>query len=66
MCDFAAIDTGPTRKQNAPGLQKNIAVWENEAVRLAAEYFRTDREIHRFAFERHMGGVLMQLRRAKA
>ena len=36
--------------------------WQREAVRLEREYLRTGRPIHRLAFERHMGGMLIQLR----
>ena len=42
--------------------QLNIAVWQQEAARLAAEYLRTGREVHRLAFERHVGGMLLRLR----
>ena len=38
--------------------------WQNEARRLAGEYLTTGRETHRQAFERHMGAILQQMRRA--
>lgn len=40
---------------------QDFAAWQREAARLALEYLRTGREIHRLAFERHMGGMLARL-----
>lgn len=36
--------------------------WQREARRLAGEYVTTGREATRLAFERHVGGMLVQLR----
>jgi hypothetical protein len=43
---------------DAKGAQASFTAWQREAVRLASEYLRTGREIHRLAFERHVGGML--------
>jgi hypothetical protein len=45
-------------------LQRVKSTWQREARRLAGEYLTTGRETHREAFERHMGGILQQMRRA--
>ena len=37
--------------------------WMREAARLADEFLTTGRAIHREAFERQMGGILVQMRR---
>ena len=36
--------------------------WMKEARRLAGEFLLTGRPNHRKAFERHMGGILVQMR----
>ena len=46
--------------------QAHLAAWRREAARLAREYLRTGREIHRIAFQEHVGGMLMRLRRDRA
>jgi hypothetical protein len=44
----------------AGGSQAQFKTWQREAARLAREYLRSGREVHRFAFERHMGGMLQR------
>jgi hypothetical protein len=44
--------------------QAQFAAWRREAARLAREYLRTGQEIHRLAFERHMGGMLQRFRKS--
>jgi hypothetical protein len=46
------------------GSQAQFKAWQREAARLAREYLRTGRPIHRLAFERHMGGMLQRFRKA--
>jgi hypothetical protein len=60
--------TGPGSKlriaigyHGAGAKQALFTAWQLEAARLALEYLRTAREIHRLAFERHMGGMLAPL-----
>ena len=45
--------------------QLNIAFWQREATRLLLGYLRTDREIHRLAFKRHIAGMLIQIPKAR-
>ena len=45
--------------------QLNIAFWQRKATRLLLGYLRTDREIHRLAFKRHIAGMLIQIRKAR-
>jgi hypothetical protein len=47
-------------------LQASFAAWQREAARIAREYLRTGRAVHRSAFERHMGGMLLRLRKGQA
>ena len=47
----------------AGGSQAQFKAWQREAARLAREYLRTGREIHRIAFSRHLNGMLLRLRR---
>ena len=47
---------------SASASQALFKAWQREAARLAREYLRTGRPIHRLAFERHMGGMLIRLR----
>ena len=50
----------------AKRIQASLPAWQKEAARLAYEYTQTGRELHRFAFERHMGGILMRMREGRA
>jgi hypothetical protein len=69
-------EAGDLPGQSTKGLQKQyhgiLAVqgeslvhpWGREAARLADEFLKTGRSIHREAFERQMGGILVQMRSA--
>lgn len=46
-------------------LQRVKSTWQNEARRLAGEYLITGDDRHKGAFERHMGGILQQMRGAR-
>jgi hypothetical protein len=67
--DEAALAGGNTKTirlaagyLSAGASQALFKAWQREAARLAREYLRTGREVHRLAFERHVGGMLMRLR----
>jgi hypothetical protein len=51
---------------DAKGTQASFTAWQREGARLVREYLHTGREVHRFAFERHMGGMLLRARKDRA
>jgi hypothetical protein len=43
--------------------QGQLTAWRREGTRIARAYLQSGREIHRLAFERHAGAVLLRLRK---
>ena len=67
--DEAALAGGNTKTfrltvdyRSVKASQAQLKRWHREAARLEREYLRSGREVHRLAFERHMGGMLQRFR----
>jgi hypothetical protein len=58
-----SIDRILPRRQRGASILYSLAAGSGEAVR---EYLHTGREVHRSAFERHMGGMLLRMRKDRA
>jgi hypothetical protein len=68
--DIARMAAGDTKTirltaayLTACGSQAQFKAWQREAARLAQEYLRSGREVHRLALLRHLTAMLLRPRR---